>query len=182
MAEPKAYPSSQLLVGVLSNLDEAEEKTALARLVDLFGPIMKRTESRPFSYTSYYDAEMGGPPRRFFLLFEKLVDPSTLSALKLKTNAMEQEYAQKGLRRLNLDPGLLSLSSLILASAKNRSHRIPIGGSIYAEVTLIYKDGCFRPLPWTYADYASPEYLDWFKTCRQELRQRLRKQSTHFPL
>ena len=45
---------------------------------------------------------------------------------------------QDGGRRVNLDPGLLSLANLILATTKNRSHRIPLFDGIYAELTLLY--------------------------------------------
>ena len=74
---------------------------------------------------------------------------------------------------MNLDPGLLSLGKLILASTKDNAQRIPLRDGIYAEVTLIYREKSYRPLPWTYPDYRSPEYLEILHALREELREKL---------
>ena len=123
-----------------------------------FGPVEEQSPVFDFSFTDYYDAEMGGRPVRYLLLFRDLVDPSALADFKTLTNAIEKDFAfDDGRRRVNLDPGLLSLSSFILATCKDRSHRIPLKDGIYAETTLIYQDRDFQRLPWTYADYSSDE-------------------------
>ena len=48
-------------------------------------------------------------------------------------------------------------ANIVLATTKNRSHRIAIGRNLYAEVTLIYQNHGYKALPWTYADYRSDE-------------------------
>lgn len=41
-------------------------------------------------------------------------------------------------RKVNLDPGYLEPSKLVLASTKNFSHRIYLNQGIYGEVTLLF--------------------------------------------
>ena len=60
---------------------------------------------------------------------------------------------------MNLDPGLLSLPRFVLATTKESAHRIPLEEGIYAEITLLYEKGSFRPLAWTYPDFRSEGYI-----------------------
>ncbi len=64
---------------------------------------------------------------------------------------------------------------LILASTKNHAHRIYLSNGIYAELTLQYRDKRWQKLPWTYPDYCQDEYHEFFKDCRDYLRNRLRQ-------
>ena len=75
---------------------------------------------------------------------------------------------------MNLDPGLLSLSNFILATCKDRSHRIPLRDGIYAETTLIYQDKDFQRLPWTYADYSSDEIKAVLRGFREKFKKMLK--------
>jgi hypothetical protein len=145
------------------------------------GPLVSELEGRlgsadfvgpelGFDWTDYYGPEMGTPLRRGFYSFGRLVDPAELADLKLWTNGIEERSSVDGKRRVNLDPGLLSLGRFTLATTKDRSHRIPLGRGIYAELTLIFERGEWRPLPWTYADWRSPEY----RALLTELRERYR--------
>jgi hypothetical protein len=145
----------------------------------LFGPIVRETSGVPFLFTDYYNAEMGVPIQRFFMVFSELVDPSRLAWIKLQTNKIEEAFMEDGLRKVNLDPGLLSADNLILATTKDRSHRIPLADGIFGEVTLIYTKGAFQSLPWTYADYKSEEFKALFKEFRNEYLALLRLRDSH---
>ena len=90
------------------------------------------------------------------------------------TDAIELEYAEEGKRKINLDPGILTEANIILATTKNRSHRIAIGKNLYGEVTLIYQNHKYNALPWTYADYKSEKVQDILLSFRKEYLQ-LRK-------
>jgi hypothetical protein len=57
-------------------------------------------------------------------------------------------------------------AQVVLATAKNYSHRSYIGKGYYAEVTLIYSGGDFRPLDWTYPDYRGETALTFFRELR----------------
>jgi len=152
-----AFSAEKLVVGVLLSLPELKPGL-LDRLQRAFGPCDWVSPELPFAYTRYYDAEMGAPITRFFVSFRNPVDPASLAAAKLATNALEEEFRRPGLRPVNLDPGLLSLARFVLASTKPSAHRVPLASGIYAEVELLYEHGGFRPVEWTYPDYRSEEY------------------------
>jgi len=83
-------------------------------------------------------------------------------------NLLEAELSRGGKRTVNIDPGYLIAERLVLASGKNNTHRIYLGKSIYADLTLIYHDKDYRPLAWTYPDYAEPKIRGWLRTLRQK--------------
>ena len=170
MATAREFQKCALVMGILSTSeDRREEITEI--LIKNFGPIEQQSPVLDFPYTDYYDSEMGSRPVRYLLLFRNLVDPSTLSDIKTQTNNLEKQFADaNGNRKLNLDPGILSLSNFILATCKDRSHRIPLKDGIYAETTLIYQDHGFQTLPWTYADYRSDEIRTILKAFRDTYR------------
>ena len=148
---------------------------AKTRLGQEFGPLDYVSELLPFDHTTYYAAEFGESLKRRFVAFEKLVHPGELAEIKLLTNALETEWAVEGKRRINIDPGYVSHSKLVLATTKNHAHRIYLGQGIYAEVTLHFRDGTFRAWPWTYPDYASPPLTAIFNQIRGLYVKRLRE-------
>ena len=154
----KEYEKVLLFMGVLSV--RGFPRSLCDELASSFGPVDIVTEPFPFTFTDYYVPEMGEGIERFFISFSTLVSPDSLSLIKEMTNRIEDRYMEDGCRKINLDPGLLSESSVILATTKNRAHRIAIGRSLYAELTLIYHDRHFEAFPWTYADYRSQKVQD----------------------
>jgi hypothetical protein len=139
---------------------------AKARLVAEFGPIDYESALLPFDHTDYYTPEFGPGLVRRIWAFEELIEQGGLAVIKRRTNDIEMEWAVEGRRRVNLDPGFVSYSKMVLATTKNHAHRIYVGEGIYAEVTLYFRDGTFRAWPWTYPDYASPPYLEIFNQIR----------------
>lgn len=131
-----------------------------------FGKIDFKSPLLDFTHTTYYEGEMGGGLKRVILSFKKHVRPESAYKSKLKTNAIERRFAENGKRRVNIDPGYLDLSKLVLFSTKDYTHRIHMAGDIFAEVTLFYKDRRYNPWPWTYPDYATKEYSDIFESIR----------------
>ena len=123
-------------------------------LEQAFGPVDMDGPWMDFDYTDYYTAEMGKPIYRRMMVFRDLIAQSDLARIKLQTNEIELQYARDGKRSVNIDPGYLLYERFVLATGKNYSHRIYIGHGIYADLTLIYQQGAYRPLPWTYPDYA----------------------------
>ena len=175
MATAREFQKCALVVGVLSALEDKREEI-IENLEKEFGPIENESPVLDFPYTDYYDSEMGRRPVRYLLLFENPVDPSELADIKTKTNQIETIFADAdGNRRVNLDPGTLSLANFILATCKDRSHRIPLRDGIYGETTLIYQDHDFQALPWTYADYRSDEIKSILRTFRDIYRKKLKK-------
>jgi hypothetical protein len=172
MGRIEPFVPEKLVIPVLISRPELTDRL-LEELRSELGDEDFLTEMMSFEYTRYYEEEMGGPLQRFFVAFRSLVDPGRLAALKRWTNRLELEVSRGETRRVNLDPGLLSLSRFVLASTKNGSHRIPLSAGIYAEVTLVFEKGAFRPLPWTYPDYRSERYREALGQIRKLYRRQL---------
>ncbi len=168
MSEPKKPPPAKLFVGLLFHGFEVQRQV-LSRLNDRFGPLDLLTEAEPFTYTHYYDREMGRGLLRQTGSFLHLVPVEELVAIKQFTNELEKEFTEAGSRRVNIDPGLLSEERIILATGKNFTHRIHLDGGIYADLTLIYQRGGYQGLPWTYPDYQNPLLLHFFNALRHKL-------------
>lgn len=149
----RMYEKVLLFSGVLSSIGFPEGvRTSLEAE---FGRIDYVSPSIPFTFTDYYNDEMGTPIERFFISFERLITPDMLSAAKVFTNNLENRMSCDGKRKINLDPGTMSIGNIVLATTKNRAHRIAIGNNLYAEVTLMYHHKGYESFSWTYADYKS---------------------------
>jgi len=136
-------------------------------LEESFGTIDRRSEEIPFDQTSYYQWEMGQELIRQWVSFADLVPQDAIVEAKLTANRLEKELARPdGSRTVNLDPGYIVASRLVLATTKDYAHRIYLGKGIYAEVTLMYRAGEFQPLEWTYPDYRGRVALDFFTSVR----------------
>lgn len=169
MAETKAFPQEKLLCGLLLG-KEVEEESLLKDLEAEFGGAERISPVHPFDYTTYYNAEMGDGIRRLYIIFKETVLGDNLSEIKLLTNRLESERKSATGRSVNIDPGLLSINHVILATTKHAGHRIPLQNGIYAELTLHYSKGSFRPMPWTYPDYRSELTLHFLNGARRELK------------
>jgi len=160
---------AQLVLGIIASNTEWLA-AAEAVLAQQFGPIALKSAIIPFDFTDYYEKEMGSGLLRRWVCCQGLVEPEKLARLKLQTCELEHQFrTENHRRRVNLDPGLLSLHNLVLASTKEFGHRIYLGSGIYAEVTLIYQNGRFQPLEWTYPDYRTPVCLDFLAAGRKLL-------------
>jgi hypothetical protein len=161
---------ASLLTGDLSLLNGVK-----ARLSDAFGPIDFESDLLRFDHTDYYAPEFGPELQRQIVTFELLVDPGNLPAIKLQTNNLEWSLAAEGKRRVNIDPGYVSLGKMVLASTKDHAHRLYLGEGVYGEGTLVYQRGHFRPWPWTYPDYGSDRYCAMFDEIRERYKTQLKE-------
>ena len=167
----------KLIFGIL-----AADKQCLSAAIETigaeFGGIDFVSDVWPFDQTTYYKEQTGEHILRQFVSIEKLIDPGKLAKIKHKTNNLEQKLVKKlGVelaRPVNLDPGVIEPSKLILATTKNYSHRIYIGEKMYAEVTLMFDKGHWQSLPYTYPDYKQQCYFDFFDKVRKRLVEQLK--------
>ncbi len=170
MAEPRPPQPVTAICGILA-ADEKALTEAAAALALAFGPFRLASPALPFTFTRYYEPEMGPNLLRQYVAFRKPVDPGSLAAIKLQTNALEQELAARLASRVprpvNLDPGYVDAARLVLATTKDYAHRVYIGEGIHAEVTLAWRDGGFEPQAWTYPDYRSEPALAFFNEVRR---------------
>ena len=169
---------AKLLVGLLS-ADPALFDAAEQALRPASGPVDFRSAVFRWDTTRYYEREMGAHLLRQFMSFERLISPAALAHLKQHTNRLEQSFARppttEGARRLNIDPGYLDATKLVLASTKDQAHRIYLSQGIYAEVTLRYHHGAFHPFAYTYPDYCWPQTQAFLKRLRQRYLEQLRQ-------
>jgi hypothetical protein len=154
-----------LFIGTLY-CDESVFHDAYALLKKHSGEILLVSHSIPWDFSTYYHDEIGSPLLRQFLFFKTFIDPGTLADIKIKTNGIEDVLSSEGKRRINLDPGYLTLSKIVLASTKDYAHRIYLGKGIYAETTLIYKGSTYEPHMFSYRDYQEESYIKIFMNVR----------------
>ena len=146
-------------------------------LTALYGPVDLKTNQKgiPFNLTNYYEKEMGPNIWKQLLSFKNIIKPDDIAGIKIKTNALENKMpsALKSnmSRPVNLDPGYVNLSKVVLLTTKDYSHRIYVRNGIYGEIALEFKNPAkgtkgFQPLPMTYRDYKTQPYLDFFNKMR----------------
>ena len=168
MASPKLFPPVKLVCGIISSAPGAADE-AERRLAALYGEVDLRSPAIAFDQTYYYEAEMGPGLKRRFLSFADLVRPEALTDIKLRTNALEQEIrgnSESALRIVNLDPGYVTAAALIMATAKDFAHRIPLREGIYAHLEFLFSRTGIKILDWTYPDLRGDGYLEFFRDVR----------------
>ncbi len=176
MSHPSEPPKALYFVSAFARQPETV-RAAVEALSENLGPVVKASEWFPFDFTDYYTPEFGRPLVRAFFFFG-LRPQEDLVRVKYWTYELEKRFSVSGRRTVNLDPGYLLLSRLVLATFKDFAHRIYLGRGVFAEVTLIFREGSYRPLPWTYPDYAHPETIALFNRMRAEYKELLKCSST----
>ena len=176
MSRPRKPAPAKLVTGMFMRRKELFDQAA-AELVASYGDLDMVSPWMPFDYTRYYEKEMGGPLSRRLIVFRGLIEQDELAAVKLKTNALENQFELQGKRQINIDPGYLLLERFVLASGKNFTHRIYMSQGIYADLTLIYRHGAFEKLPWTYPDYADAPMTDFLSQVRAKYTLDLKRQN-----
>ncbi len=182
MGTPSLPEPVKLFMALLA-ADTALFNQATVRLEATYGRIDLESPIFAWETTDYYRAEMGGHLLRRFVTFEQLITPEDLIRLKLEANELECTFAAPpspdSPRRVNLDPGYIDATKLVLASTKAQAHRLYLSRGIYAEVTLLYHHAAYHPFVYTYTDYRWPETYAFLKQVRRKYLQQLReRQST----
>ncbi|MBM3998497.1 MAG: DUF4416 family protein [Planctomycetes bacterium] len=164
-----------MLVAAFSRHPEALD-WGRARIESRWGPIRLESERFAFGESTYYERDMGPDLTKVFWALERLADPGELPARKVRTNLWERELAESGRfaepRPLNLDPGYVTEAKLVLATTKDRDHRLYLAEGIFGECTLHYSGGRWQPRDWTYPDYRRSDYHQFLDACRRDLRGR----------
>jgi hypothetical protein len=166
-------PSPVKLICGLLACDVPALDTARKKLAAQLGALDMISEIWPFDQTGYYIRETGPRILRQFVTCAELIDPGRLAQIKHTTNRLEQDLARDltgpWSRPVNIDPGLIEPSKLVLASSKNFANRIYIGEQIYAEVTLSYVHGAWQATSFTFPDFKSGRYNNFLTSARQRL-------------
>jgi hypothetical protein len=173
VAEPLIPRRAKLFVGIITASGELAQ-SAEAALVKKYGEIDFKTVKIPFIHTEYYGG-MGRDLFRVFLSFRKLVRREDIVDIKLFGNRLEKKLSGKEKRIINIDPGYLTLSNVFLASCKEYFHRAYLREGVYLENEYRFVARRYEPWDWTYPDYRSSEYLEFFHGVRRLDVQQIKK-------
>jgi len=165
LSEPRSPIPCKLVMSIFAG-SNAVIQEAMDRVSRAFGSIQMASSLLRFDFTSYYEPEFGKDLVRRFVVFSGLVDQADLKGAKLEAMGIEKAHSKDGRRRFNLDPGILTLERLVLATRKNFTHRIYLGSGVFADLTLVFRKGSFRPLEWTYPDYATKDSICFWNRVR----------------
>ena len=174
MSIPTESEDVKMILSIFSAEDQLVQKV-IGELEARQGPVEWVSPGLFFDRTRYYEREMGWPLHRRFISIKGLIRPEDIVDIKLLTNSIEMKYLKDGKRKINIDPGYISLERLILATGKNYTHRIYLSKGIFADLTLIFHKGSFRPLEWTYRDYSDSSAIGYFNAIREEYKNQIRK-------
>ena len=164
------------MCAIITRFDEARQ-WAIDRIEKSWGVIHRQSPAIPFEAGRFYAETMGSGLSKVIVEVEQFADPAGLADWKLETNRWEAEYAEltnHGVERpLNLDAGYLSQAKLVLATTKDRDHRIYLRDGMFAEVTLNYVAKAWIHHRWSYPSYRTDEIAAFAMQCRQRLREHL---------
>lgn len=169
MARMQEPPPGQLIVSIIYNsLDALAD--ALNALEKRFGRVQYETVEIECALAKSYSEEMGDTLQRRFFSFDRLVSRATLPEAKSACSKIEARFSDRVddfcFRTVNIDPGIMCPSNLIMASHREYNHRVYLRDAVYVEIALIYSQGRFNRLPWTVPDFYDDEAIDFFERVR----------------
>jgi hypothetical protein len=152
MSDPSLPESAKLLIGIMYKDIELFD-SAKEILIKKFGEIDRESVHFDFNYTDYYEKEMGLGLKKVFLVFEKPIDKEDLVKIKLYANNIEKRLSKKNNRLINIDPGYITKHQVIVASCKERPHRIYLSKGVYAHLMFFFTKNDVISFKWTFPDY-----------------------------
>jgi hypothetical protein len=158
---------------VISSDSQLRQK-AIEHLEKYWGEIFHQSESLPFEAGGYYAATMGQSLEKQLIGFREPIDGAGLPDWKIWTNRVEAEFGDPNspvTRPLNLDPGYITQAKLVLATTKDRDHRIYLRDGIFGEITLNYTAKNWVHHRWSYPDYRTEKVSEFAMKCRGHLRE-----------
>ncbi len=147
-------PAVVRIAGIL-HPDKEWVDWSIEQLVGKWGRVDIKSETFPFSNTDYY-RDISPVLYRTFVSFFGLARAGDLADWKKFSCSIESMSGP--LRKVNIDPGYVNGSRLVLASTKDHAHRIYLRDGIFAEVTLRFMRKKWVPFDCTFPDFASGVY------------------------
>ncbi len=176
MGTVRPHPPVKLICGILICPDQ-DAVSVHSAIGDAWGPMDGQTEWFAFEHTRYYETEMGTGLQKRYVSFENLVPVDGMTEIKHRSNQLESAFLQDGGRRVNIDPGYLADAKLLMMTTKNLAHRVYVGGNLFVDLQMIYKEDSYMPMPWAFADIRQPQILHFFNQTRLRYRDQLRAAS-----
>ncbi len=128
-------------------------EAAVSELEKRFGEVELESEEFEFGFTDHYLLEFGIGLKKRFVVFKIPVNRDELPDIKIFTCDLERRTGSGGKRRINIDPGYVTLNSVVVASTKEFASRIYLGKGIFGDLQLVLKKDDAQLMPYTYADY-----------------------------
>ena len=161
------------VMAVSSRYDEAFD-WAIEKATQHWGPVELSSSRFEFSETGYYTKSMGTGLKKQLLAFSNRIGQEEVVESKLESNQWEDDFRNSAdwevERPINLDPGYITEAKLVLATTKDRDHRIYLRKGIFAEVTLFYQGHRWQSSRWTYPDFQRDDFHAFFDQCRDYFR------------
>ena len=157
-------PAVVRIAGIL-HPDPGWLKWTVDLLTQQWGPVARISETFLFDHTDYYKS-ISPVLFRTFLSFQGLAGAGELADWKIFSCSAEEKSGEN--RRVNIDPGYVNGSRLVLASTKDHAHRIYLRDGIFAEVTLRFIKKKWVPFDCTFPDFSSGLYDDFLDGVRSD--------------
>lgn len=127
-------------------------------LIKRFGPTDFSGDWVNFTYTNFYEPEMGPNLKRCLVSFQRTMPSQLLPKAKKWTQKIEDKFRLEGKRQVNIDAGYLDFCKVVLVSGKFGGHKIALTDDCFADMILDYQKGAWRPFQWCFPDFASGVY------------------------
>ncbi|QDV45751.1 hypothetical protein Enr13x_56300 [Stieleria neptunia] len=157
--------------------DALVRRRAIEHLENHWGEIFHQSGPLPFEAGGYYAESMGERLQKELIGFRQPRDAAELADWKHWTNTVETQFAAADsaadsgpTRPLNLDPGYITQAKLVLATTKDRDHRVYLRDGMFGEITLTYTAKRWVHHRWTYPDYRTAAVAEFATACRNHLR------------
>ena len=167
MSSPQSIKKAKLIIAIIypENNKPTELMMELKGLYGEFTP----SEVIDFNYTKFYEKEFGKNLKKIYLAFEKEFDIEKLPKIKLQCYDFEKRYLKNDKRFYNIDPGYITKNSFVLASFKERAHRIYLKDNVYADLQLVYENKHWKSFNWTFPDVKEKIIQEFLKQIRKSL-------------
>jgi hypothetical protein len=153
--------------------EEEKLRVVESHLKNFYGEFFIETSPFELPYSSYYFEEMGSPLFKKFCSTKFITNHLNLPNIKKHCIFIENKYRVNNKRTVNIDPILVDMEKVLVATTKYRGNRIQIDENLFLEIELWYHDKQFKSFPWTYIDYK--ENTQFFEKTRKLLKKLKRK-------
>ena len=167
MSHPQPIKKAKLIIAII--YPENNKPTHLMiELKGLYGDFTA-SEQINFSFTKFYEKEFGKNLKKIYLAFENEFDIEKLPKIKLQCYLIENKYSEYEKRQYNIDPGYITKNSFVLASFKERAHRILLQDKVYADLQLVYENKKWKSFNWTFPDVKEKIIQKFLEKIRRSL-------------
>jgi hypothetical protein len=166
MSLPLDKPKAKLIIALMYS---KYPKNIVSALEKKFGKVKVKSQEINFAFTVYYEKEFGKDLKKTYFCFDENFDIEKLADVKLFCFELEKINSKNGNRLVNIDPGYVTKNAVVLASFKERAHRIYLKEGVYADLELVFEKNEWHSFQWTFADIKENRVKDFLNTVKETL-------------